>query len=595
MVDKISYYDIKLNSPHKDTIVIKGNENECDSILFNGTVKLSLNSNVHFKKIKLALVGEASINYFARDEHGNIQEQIIEKYTTLKVDWNNLLVDDQGQIILGQYGDKPVKSYKMKKYHGPSTQLTTRPGFNRTKSTTFIDESPQSSIKLPQSGVDGTPFKNHPSHHSFLLPKGNYSLPFTVVLPSNICETVEGLLIGKMLYRFESSIQKGLFEKPIIKYKYIRVIRTLHPTSLSLTDNIDINNTWPQKVDYRVVLHKKGIAFGSKVPIQVVIVPLIKGLQIKQITCEIVQHHHVCTLENSSPEFEYVVGTQQILGRTELTSDYWDLTCYYKVPDNLKDLTQTCRLNHDFIRVKHRLRIIIQIKNPDRKISELRANLPVTLYISSNIGHVYSSHAEIDSSGLINFNKNKDDAIFKKDKVVSNNGTPLVSPTGSTTNLLDPKYSQGIGVTNEEDELYEEGEGEEDELDKTDAPPLYQEALHDKLFDISSPKSPIEQLGGYFDIAKAPEKRSSPLDVNFLSRVPSYNEALDEEDQRFDLSPSYEYGGISANLDDVSKLQSYGSLPNINSSLSRSFGSGIGVNHNRSKSSFKLQLPPKKK
>lgn len=72
-------------------------------------------------------------------------------------------------------------------------------------------------IQIPKSGIDGTPFKElkDAPGHSFLLPKGNYSLPFKIYLPANVCETVEGLPIGTLLYKLQCSIERGRFENHI--------------------------------------------------------------------------------------------------------------------------------------------------------------------------------------------------------------------------------------------------------------------------------------------------------------------------------------------------------------------------------------------
>lgn len=658
MVEKISYLDIKLNSPHKDVVVIKGTETESDPILFEGHVKLSLNSNMHFKKIKLSLIGEASITYVSRDQDGGIKDQIIEKLVTLKVDWDNLLVNDQGIIVLGGYGEKPVKSYKMKKLHAPKddtkNKKPVRPGFGRTTSASQLEHIDQSSIKLPESGVDGTPFRNHPEHHSFLLPKGNYSLPFKVVLPSNLSETVEGLGMGKMLYHFQCSVQKGIFDKPIVKARYLRIFRTLHPSSISFADNVEIISTWPGKVDYKVYLNKKGIAIGSKIPIKLVIVPLVKGLKLKKVTAEIVQHHTVSTIDETSPEFEQIIGAQQIhglLNDDQLTSDVWDIHCFYKVPSHLRDITQTCSLAFGMIQVKHRLRLSVHIKNANGSVSELRANLPITLYISTNVGHVFGCHADVDpQTGLVSLQKHKEDPVFKRDRIgngsstttpmmsplvtpgISPIGTPSVTPQVSHTDLnamlaaisagagtngqlpqISPSHtgslrpnSIGGGVSpmfevnlQEEDE----DEDEEDESDMQPPPPLYENALHDQVFDISSPKSPLEQLGidsnsmgaGYFELPRHRHRSTGEINWNTLSKVPSYNEALendDEESTGLPMSPTYD--------------TSFSLSPSpILSSLDRAFSSSTGQLNamaqlsssipTRTRAGFKLQIPKKKR
>lgn len=538
---KITYFAIKVTSVHKDLILIKGNENECDPIIIEGSVKMSINQNIHVKKVKLTLTGQLSVNFFQQTPAGTVTSQIIEKYVTLRVLWDNLLIDDMGEIIVGSYGDKPIKQSKL------STATPQRPNFERSlsHSTLMNNNEKSSSIKIPTSGIDGTPFRDCNSSHSFLLPQGNYSLPFKIVLPTNTCESVEGLSIGRLLYKFEASIQKGFFDKPLTRTKYLRLVRTLHPNDLNLTQDVDITDTWPRKVDYKVYIPKKGIALGSNVPIRVLIIPLTKGLKLKRIMAEIVQHFHVDCLEAKSPEFEQVFGTQKVMGTLrddENTSDKWDLTCYYKVPNNISEITQTCLLNHNLIQVRHRLRVSIQIKNAEGYSSELRANLPITVYISSNIGHVFGHKFEIDPQhGGFNIIKGKEDALFKRDKVFSVTNSPLVSPIGSSrqTPVMSPLVSPSLAPFSIDDNL------EEDELDNSAAPPVYELAKNDKIYDMTSPKSPIEQLGtSYFDLPTTTRPNPIELDPNALTHLPSYNEAEEDDNEtenEYELAPQYEH------------------------------------------------------
>ena len=88
----------------------------------------------------------------------------------------------------------------------------------------------------------------------------------------------------------------------------------------------------------------------------------------------------------------------------------------------------------------------------------------------------------------------------------------------------------------------------EEESDDSLPPPVYENYKFDKLFDMSSPKSPEEQLHGansltsYFDIpTPAPRERNSSSDINIPSNVPSYVEAVDHDDTYpFEMSPSYD-------------------------------------------------------
>lgn len=600
---KVSLYDIKINSPYKDIILIKGSESEGEPTLLEGTVKLSISSNMHIKKVKLALIGEFNVAFAKRGEEG-ATDHIIERFCLMKIDWENLLTNENGEVNLGSYGDKPISMHKLMKHKYDLHKTTTknssqRPGMDRAVSQPSMADLPPSSIHLPKSGVDGTPFKNYSHHNSFLLHKGNYSLPFKVVLPANVSETIEGLSIGKILYRFESSIQRGIFEKPINKYKHVRIMRTLPHSSINFIDNIDIFNSWSGKIDYRVMLKRKAIPVGSTIPIKLLMSPLTKGLRIRKIDTEIVQQYSVNYITDISPTFEQTYGkqtTKEELDPSIFSQELWDITYYYKVPDNLRQITQSCHLYNSLVISRHRIRIAIQIKNASGHVSELRANIPITLYVNPNVGHVYGGRVEIDEhQGYFNVDRNNFEPLFKKD--TNSSTTSLVN-----SSQIGSPQSGPAGSSNTESDL-------EDESDDSLPPPVYENYKFDKLFDMSSPKSPQEQLHGansltsYFDIpTPAPRERNSSSDINIPTCVPSYVEAVDHDDNfPFEMSPSYD--GYLSGSDISYRLHKSHSqiLPNKTSDMTIGSPSSLPVMqraphsstslHSKSPSSFILHFP----
>ncbi|KAK6198011.1 uncharacterized protein RJT21DRAFT_89143 [Scheffersomyces amazonensis] len=558
----LALFEIKLASPHKNLILLKGNQNEVENVPFEGNVKLSIPNDVHVRKIKLNLIGEFNVQYFRRTTSGLIIDQIVDRFCILKVEWNNLLTSPDGIIQFGNYGDDVMQYSKIATLKSSSTTQTSssskpsadRPVFLRTSShpilsahgvpstgtaspagsiTSSNNSSTTSLLKLRKSGIDGTPFENlnpNPSH-SFLLPKGNYNLPFKVYLPTNICETIEGISCGKVQYKMLCTISRGKFEKPITTSKYIRILRTLHPLNLNLIDSIDIANVWPKKLQYNVSLAKKGVAIGSTIPISVIIVPLVKGLGLKSISACIVQHFHVSHDTNKSPEYELLLGKQdlKIPSHNELGEDKWTIKTFYKVPNNLSSLTQTCELKNNFVTVKHRIRISIQLKNKEGHVSELRANLPINVYVSAYSGHVIANHFTIDQENQDVFEEDKhsQDILFKKDRSLPN-----------TPNLSDVEDSTVDNDLDREDE----------------APPLYQAHVYDRVYDMNLPQTPLEQfrsqdntplhsantsmtqLSSYFDDAfglqsqTLPKTPPIPLDVEKLCKIPTYDQAVDADD-----------------------------------------------------------------
>ncbi|CAI5757565.1 unnamed protein product [Candida verbasci] len=542
----ISLFDVKLKSQHKNTLLIKGNEFEIENIPFEGSVKLSLNEDIDIKKITLSLIGEFSYEYSHKITH----EQFLDRLCVLKIDWNNLLCSDQGNITLGNYGDPIIPMYKLKKKNVSGTSTPTeRPHNYRTKSTPLFKDKETCKILIPKSGIDGTPFKNldQSTNHSFLLPKGNYSLPFKVYLPSNIGETIEGLPIGTLLYKLQCNIERGRFEKKISVNKHIRVVRTLHPQNLNLTDSIDVDNTWVGKLQYKVSMLKKGVAIGSNIPINIIIIPIAKGLSLKAMNACIVEHYHIDVNGERSPEYERLIGKQELsIPDEDLPYDRWDIKTQYKVPDQLKKITQTCDVR-SMIVVKHRLRVAIQLRNKEGHVSELRANLPIYVYISANSGHVIGRHYEVDNHhGTFILDMTKEDLVFKRHD--------------------------------------EEEEEEESDLDREDsAPPLYSKHIFDRIYDMNLPQTPLEQfrsqvgspvysnnssslnVAGYFElpIDKALEEnmkkhKARSSNVDYL-HIPSYNEALDadEDEESFtqdDFAPCYS-GSDSSSLSSTNPIK----------------------------------------
>lgn len=410
-----------------------------------------------------------------------------------------------------------------------------RPSFLRTKSHPAVFKNHEKSlISVPRSGIDGTPFPaaslSKSETHSFLLPEGNYSMPFSVHLPANIPESVEGLSCGKIRYKLECHIERGRFERSFKKANHVIIARTLGPRNISLNDPIDFSNTWPEKMDFQVSMTRRAVALGTAVPIKLVIVPLIKGLSFHSFLAELVQHSHVHGLSGKSAEYEEVFGRQKLnCHEPFFGEDHWKIQGAFHVPSSLSTVTQTCQLKNDIISVKHAIRAVIHIRNSDGHISELRAHLPVNVFISPTHGRVTAGHLEVDTHGYFTNEKypNRQNPIFPSRDLETPNDSGCESDSS-----VEPEFS-----------------------DNEEAPPLYQQHSQDVLFDQVSNRTPLEQLrqsgsSVYLPIIDQSKLRSnlrsriaSPsLDLQQLLILPCYEDALegDSDDNGDELAPSYD-------------------------------------------------------
>ncbi|KAJ5956060.1 hypothetical protein N7501_010339 [Penicillium viridicatum] len=227
-----------------------------------------------------------------------------------------------------------------------------------------------------------------------VLPAGNYEYPFDVILEGSMPESVEGLAETWVMYRFKAEIGRK-YVKDITARKPLRIIRTLDPSALELSHAMSVDNIWPNKIEYSISTPTKAIVFGTAIHVDFKLIPLLKGLRIGQITSQLIETHDL-TLNPEDPDSirNTYKNTRTILtDEHELDEDNIEIIdeaaegyqCT-RVLDMPQTLTR-CLQDTDTkgIKVRHKLKFRIQLHNPDGHISELRATLPVSIFISPHL------------------------------------------------------------------------------------------------------------------------------------------------------------------------------------------------------------------
>ncbi|KAJ5959554.1 Immunoglobulin E-set [Penicillium vulpinum] len=316
------YFDIRLNDEY---IVFRGGEHEAASAHLRGTLVLCLSEPLTIKHIRLQLTGMS------------------------RVCWH----------IPSSAAAGGRKSWRERVFY--------------EKSWTFRD---------PGKGK------------TEVLPAGNYEYPFDVVLEGSMPESVEGLAETWVMYRFKAEIGRK-YVKDIVARKPLRIIRTLDPSALELSHAMSVDNIWPNKIEYSISTPTKAIVFGTAIHVDFKLIPLLKGLRIGQITSQLIESHDL-TLNPEDPDS--IRNTYKIT-RTILTDEYEldednieiiDETAEGYQCTRILDMPQTltrCLQDTDTkgIKVRHKLKFRIQLHNPDGHISELRATLPVSIFISPHL------------------------------------------------------------------------------------------------------------------------------------------------------------------------------------------------------------------
>lgn len=161
-----------------------------------------------------------------------------------------------------------------------------------------------------------------------------------------------------------------------------------------------VQNIWPNKVEYAIQIPTKAVVYGTYIPISIILLPLLKGLKIGKVICSLKETHSFNCPSRSAKKTETKVITTKIFEDCghfqdpdeieyvdghpiDPDSDFgrWTLDERIPLPKSLNNCVQDCETAD--IKVKHKVSFVVQLHNPsDGHISELRATLPVMLFIS---------------------------------------------------------------------------------------------------------------------------------------------------------------------------------------------------------------------
>ncbi|KAH8704986.1 putative carbon catabolite repression protein cred [Talaromyces proteolyticus] len=228
-----------------------------------------------------------------------------------------------------------------------------------------------------------------------ILPADNYEFPFDVILEGSLPESVEGLHDTWVTYRFKAEIGRK-YARDIAIRKPVRIVRTLDPSALELAHAMSVENIWPNKVEYSISTPSKAVIFGTSVRVDFRLIPLLKGLKIGQITSQLIETHELTlnpddplTVQNTYKSTrtiktdEYELDEDRQLEIIDEAAEGFQFHRFLDLPHTLSRCLQDAEVKG--IKIRHKLKFRVQLHNPDGHTSELRATLPVSVFISPNM------------------------------------------------------------------------------------------------------------------------------------------------------------------------------------------------------------------
>ena len=160
--------------------------------------------------------------------------------------------------------------------------------------------------------------------------------------------------------------------------QHLRIIRTLAPESLELAQTMvrisppvdssrltfslpaiqAVENLWPNKVEYSISIPQKAVVFGTYIPINITLIPMLKGLTIGNVICALKEVHTLsCRQKASVKQDTRHISTQTFTtGRFEESTNgdlgCWRLSDRVPLPKTLNACVQDCEVPS--IKIRHK-------------------------------------------------------------------------------------------------------------------------------------------------------------------------------------------------------------------------------------------------
>jgi hypothetical protein len=244
----------------------------------------------------------------------------------------------------------------------------------------------------PFAGGPATGTRSNSKAPATTLVAGNHEWPFELVIPGSMAESVEGLRESFISYRLKATVARGMLAHDLHAYKPLRIVRTLDPAALELAHAMTVENIWPNKIEYSLVIPQKAIMFGTAIEVEMRFTTLLKGLKIGAIRCSLVEiteltipgPNHNAQLDRYHKDHREIDNWQFELNEDEHYMDMLDdsgqdgfrLKEIMPLPKKLSKCMQDVDVNG--IKIRHKVKFNIALHNPDGHVSEVGASLDDT-------------------------------------------------------------------------------------------------------------------------------------------------------------------------------------------------------------------------
>ncbi|KAH8711886.1 carbon catabolite repression protein cred [Phaeosphaeriaceae sp. PMI808] len=404
--------------------------------------------------------------------------------------------------------------------------------------------------------VDGNKNKPHK------INAGYHEWDFAFKLPSGLDQSVEGLPTNWVVYNLKATVDRGYMSKQLSATSHIRVIRTLGRDLLETMPMEQINeDIWANKLAYKITVPQKNYIVGTHITADFILIPLRKGVEISTIKMELIESRQlfaeyagrrighqadaqVAVIEGNMPENSTNVVPGGLEDADADADELFDESHRFSMTLDLPNSLKRCRQSVDTenIRLTHKLRLYVNLKNPEGHTSQLLVKNHVHLFISPNLPPNEDQSVVVDHNIIsqqafqdqINQNAPPTYGLHQLDELYNDiDPSGFMTPGGyhsmMNSGANTPFYAQSRTGSAEDlaslDAVASGGGAsaaalqhrlQNLDLSHNDQPARFQPQRHHS----SGDSTPAHGEQAYFDLP------TTNYDMNALARTPSYNTAV---------------------------------------------------------------------
>ncbi|KAK7721946.1 hypothetical protein SLS57_005013 [Botryosphaeria dothidea] len=233
-------------------------------------------------------------------------------------------------------------------------------------------------------------------HH---MGPGVHEWYFKFTLRGSLPESVEGLAGSYIVYNLHATMDRGMMAKTLYADKHLRIVRTLASEILSDAAMEQTNeDVWADKLCYKITIPQTNFIFGTQAMADFQLIPLKKGVTIGKIKMELHEHVVLNAIQgerNIPHSWDAIVAKEEYDMPTDaeqrMTDDDednpFDESFKFKLTLPFPKSLKKCRQNvdTDFIRIDHKIKLFVNLHNPEGHTSQLLVKNNCVLFISPNL------------------------------------------------------------------------------------------------------------------------------------------------------------------------------------------------------------------